>query len=292
MDEKKIALLIDVENTSKNYLDTIIAEIKKYGDVTIKRMYGDFSSGRLSDWQKKGMEYAIVPIHQPIYTSGKNAADIMLVIDAMDILYSGNVDGFCIVSSDSDFTRLVTKLREAGKFVIGMGKTQASRFFVQTCNEYKFLDRIEDDSNDSTEDDAESSITPLKDIKQQINVLLQEAENKNEKAYLGSLKSQLQRSFPDFDERNYGYSKFTKFIEEKTKFHINQDGSSAYISREERKEDADNIAKVNKYILEQLAAGIDLAKIGKGLSQKYKHFSYKDLGYSKLSKYVDSIQEK
>ena len=80
MEEKKIALLIDVENTSKNYLDTIIAEIKKYGDVTIKRMYGDFSSGRLSDWQKKGMEYAIVPIHQPIYTSGKNAADICLLL--------------------------------------------------------------------------------------------------------------------------------------------------------------------------------------------------------------------
>ena len=121
MEEKRLALLIDAENASSKYIDAIISELKKYGVITYQRMYGDFTSSNLSDWHKKALKYAIVPIQQPRYSSGKNASDIMLVIDAMDILYQDKTDGFCIVTSDSDFTRLVNRLREEGMFVIGMG---------------------------------------------------------------------------------------------------------------------------------------------------------------------------
>ena len=145
MEEKRLALLIDAENASSKYIDAIISELKKYGVITYQRMYGDFTSPNLADWHKKALKHAIVPIQQPRYSSGKNASDIMLVIDAMDILYQDKTDGFCIVTSDSDFTRLVNRLREEGMFVIGMGKSDASKTFIAACNEYKFLDKIVDE---------------------------------------------------------------------------------------------------------------------------------------------------
>ena len=141
---EKIALLIDAENTSVKYIDIALKELKQYGDITVQRMYGDFSTDAMSEWSKKGLQYAIVPIHQAryTYTASKNASDIMLVIDAMDILFQDNADIFCIISDDSDFTRLASRLREGGKRVIGMGKSKASKTFITACNEYKFLDKI------------------------------------------------------------------------------------------------------------------------------------------------------
>ncbi len=135
MEERKYALLIDAENTSPKYVDVIISELKKYGIITYQRMYGDFINPDLASWNKKALKYAIVPIQQSRYSTAKNAADIMLVIDAMDILYQDKIDGFCIVTSDSDFTRLVSRLREEGKSVIGMGKSDASKTFIAACDE-------------------------------------------------------------------------------------------------------------------------------------------------------------
>ena len=140
--EKRYALLIDAENADIKYLDNILDEIKNYGNVTYKRMYGDFTSSNMKEWNEKALQYAIVPIQQPHYTKSKNAADIMLVIDAMDILYNKNVDGFCIVSNDSDYTRLVNRLCEAGMEVIGMGSGQASKTLKAACTEFKNLEKI------------------------------------------------------------------------------------------------------------------------------------------------------
>ena len=113
----RIAVLIDAENTSVKYIEVVLKELKQYGDISVQRMYGDFSNPVMSEWSKKGLEYAIVPIHQARYTASKNASDIMLVIDAMDILFQGSADIFCIVSSDSDFTRLASRLRAGGRRV-------------------------------------------------------------------------------------------------------------------------------------------------------------------------------
>ena len=285
----KIALLIDAENTSVKYLDVVLKELKQYGDISFQRMYGDFSNAKMTEWARRGLEYAIVPIHQAIYKTGKNAADIMLVIDAMDILYQNNVDGFCIVTSDSDFTRLANRLREGGKRVIGMGKSDASKTFISACNEYKFLDKITDDDSDSYDDDKkDSAVTPLSDIKMAINYIVQQAESRGEEAYLGSTKSQLQREFADFDERNYGYSLFRKFVEDETKFEVKQKGSSAYIVRKHQEKKHDSI---EKYVIDKAQHKPELGDLGREIHTKFPNFKHKDLGYSKLSKYIESIPQ-
>lgn len=322
-DEKKIALLIDAENTSVKYIDVILSEIIKYGNVTYKRMYGDFRNASLDEWVKKSKDYAIIPIYQQNYTSGKNAADIMLVIDAMDILYRQNVDMFCIVSSDSDFTRLVSRIKENGIHVVGMGLSRASKTLIKACNEYKYLDKIiaeeeneikddkiiveekneikddkiiAEEKNEIRDDKIEESInseieknaiTPIEEIKSAINSLVMEAENKGVKAHLGSTKSQLQREFPDFDERNYGYTLFRKFIEDGTKFKIEQEGSSAYIVRKNN----NNIEKqVCDFIREKAETGVALNMLGNEIHNKFPQFRYKDLGYSRFSKFIESVE--
>lgn len=286
----RVAVLIDAENTSVKYVDDVLKELKKYGDISVQRMYGDFSNKSMSDWAKKGLEYAILPIHQARYTSTKNASDIMLVIDAMDILFQGTADIFCIVTSDSDFTRLASRLREGGKKVIGMGMSNASKAFITACNEYKFLDKISEEENEAAEEISEdSAITPLSDIKKTLNFLIQQAENSGELLNLGTAKSQLQREYADFDERNYGYSLFRKFIEEDTRFVVGKNGSTAYITRKTSDKKQDSISSVEAFILDKAKNRIEIAVLGQELSKKFPNFKYKDLGYSKLSKYVQSI---
>ena len=129
-----IALLIDVDNIGWKYTESILSELSKYGKVTIRRMYGDWSQPRLKGWLSCASRYSLTPIMQPNNTPGKNASDIGLIIDAMDILYSGNVDGYCIVSSDSDFTRLAARLRESGMLVLGMGEEKTPKPFISACN--------------------------------------------------------------------------------------------------------------------------------------------------------------
>lgn len=288
----RIAVLIDAENTSVKYVDVVLKELKKYGDISVQRMYGDFSTKAMNEWAKKGLEYAILPIHQVRYTSTKNASDIMLVIDAMDILFQGTADIFCIVTSDSDFTRLASRLREGGKKVIGMGKSNASKAFITACNEYKFLDKISEEADDVVADNgSDSAITPLSDIKATINYMIQQAENSDERLNLGSAKSQLQREFADFDERNYGYTLFRKFVEEETRFVVKKDGSTAYITRKKSDKKQDEAGSIEAFIIEKASRKIEMSTLGQELSKKFPHFKYKDLGYSKLSKYIQSIPE-
>ena len=298
MEEKRLALLIDAENASSKYIDAIISELKKYGVITYQRMYGDFTSPNLADWHKKALKHAIVPIQQPRYSSGKNASDIMLVIDAMDILYQDKTDGFCIVTSDSDFTRLVNRLREEGMFVIGMGKSDASKTFIAACNEYKFLDKIVDEEDketskakshkDSNHDSKGDSITPIGEIKSAINELIQQSENNGEHANLGSTKSNLQRLFPDFDERNYGYSSMRTFIEEATKFETMQKGTAICILRSS--DHGKDIEKeVEKFVQKAAASTVELGTLGRMIATEYPDFKYKDYGYARLSKYVSSV---
>lgn len=287
----KIAVLIDAENTSVKYIDVALKEMNQYGEVTVQRMYGDFSSQGMQEWAKKGLEYAIIPIHQARYTATKNASDIMLVIDAMDILYQGTTDTFCIISSDSDFTRLASRLREGGKKVIGMGLSNASKTFITACNEYKFLDKIIDEENELYEDsiNEESAITPLNNIKNAINNMLQQAESSGKVFYMGSAKSQLQREFPDFDERNYGYSMFKTFIENELKLKVTINGSVAQIHRIKKDNRAEISKNVEALIIQRAKSGIGLGLLGSEIHRTYPDFSHKNLGYSKLSSYVKSI---
>ncbi len=291
MEERKYALLIDAENTSSKYVDVIISELKKYGIITYQRMYGDFTNPDLVSWNKKALKYAIVPIQQSRYSTAKNAADIMLVIDAMDILYKGSIDGFCIVTSDSDFTRLVSRLREEGKSVIGMGKSDASKTFIAVCDEYKFLDKIVDDESKGDKTVVErDSITPIGEIKSAINNLLQECENNGEPANLGMVKSNLQRLYPDFDERNYGYNAMMKFITEATKFKIVKQGTTILVVRGGQEVPVNVEANVQQYIIRKAEQNIKLEILGQQLHEHFPDFKYKDYGYARLSRYVSSIE--
>ena len=135
--ELKIAVLIDADNVSDKYVKVIFDEVLNHGTATYKRIYGDWTKPQFAQWKNVLLNYSISPIQQYAYTQGKNATDAALIIDAMDILYSGNVDGFCIVSSDSDFTRLASRLREAGKFVLGMGEKKTTQSFISACEKVK-----------------------------------------------------------------------------------------------------------------------------------------------------------
>lgn len=138
--DRKIAVLIDADNVSQKYIQYILDEIVNHGTPTYKRIYGDWTKPQLASWKELLLEYSITPIQQYSYTTGKNATDSALIIDAMDILYSKNVDGFCIVSSDSDFTKLASRLREAGMYVLGMGEKKTPRAFIAACEKFKYLE--------------------------------------------------------------------------------------------------------------------------------------------------------
>ena len=280
---KKIALVIDAENTSVKYLDDILRELRDYGIVTYKRMYGDFTDEYLKGWNAKAVEHAIVPIQQPRYSKLKNAADIMMVIDVMDILYSANVDGFCIVSSDSDFTRLVNRLREGGMSVIGMGRSDASKALKAACTTYIILETL----GESEAIADEGAIVALAEIKTIIMEIVQQCEERRERAGLGGIKSQIQRIHSDFDERNYGYNSMTTFVKDMKEFEIVTKNSAVYVER--RQNDASR-TEVEAFILATVEKSeIDLGKLGQRVHAKFADFNHKDFGYSQFVRFVANI---
>lgn len=226
---KKFAVVIDGDNNSIKYIDTVMDEIKKEGVITYNRIYGDWTSPKLDAWKKVMLEYAITPMQQYSYTTGKNATDSAMIIDAMDILYTGNVDGFCIVSSDSDFTRLAIRLKEAGMMVIGMGRHQTPAPFVKACDKFKYVDWLrESETSDKkkTAKNVADSIAKESVSKSQTNYLEEQKEkirhaiddmieeNSNDDGWIlaSTVGDLLQRQFPDFDSRIFGYKKTINFI--------------------------------------------------------------------------------
>ncbi len=226
-EEKRFALLIDVDNVSHKYISVMLNEAKSYGTVSVRRAYGDWTDNTKKSWKKLLLDHSIIPIQQYSYTAGKNASDSSMIIDAMDILYTDNVDGFIIVSSDSDFTRLAMRLREAGKMVIGMGESKTPSPFVRSCEEFKVLDVLfknTDDEEETTagaeaasaeEDASAETVTKLSKIKKTIFQILEKNSDEEGRMLLSELGRLLTRKYPDFDERNYGrYRKFSEFIRE------------------------------------------------------------------------------
>ncbi|MCD8332994.1 MAG: NYN domain-containing protein [Clostridiales bacterium] len=226
-EENKFALLVDVDNISPKYVSVMLNEAKSYGSVSVRRAYGDWTDRQKKTWKECLLENSIIPIQQYSYTTGKNASDSSMIIDAMDILYTDNVDGFIIVSSDSDFTRLAMRLREAGKIVIGMGESKTPKAFVRSCEEFKVLDvlfrnTVEEEQSASAEAAAaeeedisveSSPITKLSKIKRTIFDIIDKNSDEDDTMLLSELGRLLTRKYPDFDERNYGkYRKFSEFI--------------------------------------------------------------------------------
>ena len=299
MEDLNIALLIDSDNVSPRYISGILSELSKYGKITIRRMYGDWSQDRLHSWMKCSSRYSLTPVMQPNNTPGKNASDIGLIIDAMDILYTGDVQGFCLVSSDGDFNKLATRLREAGKFVIGMGEKKTPESFRASCERFIFLDVIESvdsrvqgagtdsyaagssqgyadvsfgtsdpvsgksvqtsssrrkraavsdppaaykvssapakvqeepESDQDYDSDSEASFTDKATIEAAIISIITDNNAEGKETGLGEIGSRLVKIFPDFDVRNYHYSKLSEYLKDFPSLKVENRDSAVWVS--------------------------------------------------------------
>lgn len=221
------AVLIDGDNIPSAYVKEMMEEIAKYGNPTIKRIYGDWTRPHLSKWKNVLLENAITPIQQYGYTTGKNATDSAMIIDAMDILYTGKVNGFCLVSSDSDFTKLATRLREAGMQVIGIGEKKTPNPFIVACDRFIYIEILKNQSKETEpeneKESAKSSFDKItsKEIKL-IATTIDDLSDEDGWAFLGDVGSLLQKKQPNFDSRNYGFQKLTPLIKSTGKFEIEQ----------------------------------------------------------------------
>lgn len=220
-----MAVLIDGDNIPSANVKEMMEEIAKYGNPTIKRIYGDWTRPGLTKWKNLLLENAITPIQQYGYTTGKNATDSAMIIDAMDILYTAKVDGFCLVSSDSDFTRLATRLREAGMQVIGIGEKKTPNPFIVACDKFIYIEILKNQGLNKIEEKRSSESTIDKITEKEINLIRSTINDLSEDdgwAFLGDVGSLIQKKQPNFDSRNYGYEKLTPLIKSTNQFEIEQ----------------------------------------------------------------------
>lgn len=254
IDDKKFAVLIDADNVSAKYIKFILDEISNYGVATYKRIYGDWTKPQVASWKDVLLENSVTPVQQYGYTVGKNATDSAMIIDAMDILYSGNVDGYCIVSSDSDFTKLSARLRESGMMVVGMGEKKTPKPFIAACNQFKYLDVLAESEKKALEEgsDQEQKAKPVEGkpdtkaatngikvsesvepgkymtdinlIKSAIIRMMNEVDAEDQSMNMGEIGNRLVKRYPDFDVRNYGDTKLSKFLKKFDFLEIHQKG--------------------------------------------------------------------
>ena len=232
--DKKIAVLIDADNVSEKYIKYIFNEVSNHGTPTYKRIYGDWTNSKLASWKSVLLNYSITPIQQYSYTTGKNATDAALIIDAMDILYSNNVNGFCIISSDSDFTKLAARLREAGMYVLGMGEKKTPTPFITACEKFKYLEVLAVNTEEApiTEqqtaasedigkpDNSKIGMASTEELAQAIKTIITDNSDEDGWAFLGEVGNTLNKRYPDFDTRNFGFLKLTPLVSSLKKFDI------------------------------------------------------------------------
>ena len=219
--ENKLAVLIDGDNIPSKYIKEMMEEIAKYGTPTIKRIYGDWTSPHVTRWKAVLLENAITPIQQYAYTTGKNATDSAMIIDAMDILYAQEVDGFCLVSSDSDFTKLATRLREAGKHVYGIGEKKTPDPFIVACDKFIYLEILHKDEENEDELNEKKNldkITPK--VLRLLRNSVADAADEDGWAFLGDVGSLILKKQANFDSRNFGFEKLTPLFNSLKGFEI------------------------------------------------------------------------
>jgi uncharacterized LabA/DUF88 family protein len=220
----RFAVLIDADNTSPRIAAGLFAEVAKFGEASVRRIYGDFSGTRLKSWADILQKYAIDPYQQFAYTTGKNASDIALVIDAMDLLHSGRFDGFCLVSSDSDFTRLASRLREQGADVYGFGEQKTPESFRQACRRFIYTENLLPDTPVSTPEEASrrKALQPPSAAVPILNQVIAEIETEDGWVGLGVVGQRLANIASDFDPRTYGYRKLSDLVRKTGAFDIEQ----------------------------------------------------------------------
>ncbi len=211
-----LAVLIDADNTSHKHARAIFDEIASFGEASVRRIYGDFSSTHMRGWSNVQAEFGIVPHHQPANTVGKNASDIALVIDAMDLMHSGRFDGFVLVSSDSDFTRLASRLREQGLEVYGIGQQKTPEAFRKACKRFIFIENIvgDDDKEQPAQDKGKGvEKRPMQEARDLVYRAMEGIEQEDDWYSLGQIGQYLTTANPDFDTRTYGKRKLSDLVQ-------------------------------------------------------------------------------
>lgn len=240
----KLAILIDADNAQPAIIEGLITEIAKYGTANVKRIYGDWTGTHLKGWKEVLIQHAIQPMQQFSYTTGKNSTDSALIIDAMDLLYTRQFDGFCIVSSDSDFTRLATRIREAGLVVYGIGEEKTPKAFVSACDKFIFSEvlRAKEGVQQSIK---QKNTSELKQDTKLVNLLRTAVEASSDEsgwAHLSPVGSNVAKQLPEFDPRNYGYKKLGELVKATQLFDLEErttkDGQSKAIFVKDKKKKA------------------------------------------------------
>lgn len=302
--DDRFALLIDADNVSAKYIKPILDELSKYGNVTYKRIYGDWTSSYNSSWKDELLQNSITPIQQFSYTQGKNATDSAMIIDAMDMLYTSELEGFCLVSSDSDFTKLASRLRESGRMVIGMGEDKTPIPFRKACDIFTVLELLLEDSALGKEEKpanvvhsgkehkhGSTGVVPKCQIEEAVVKIITENQNNDKETGLGEVGSRLVKLYPDFDVRRYGYSLLSKFLESFPKLKLKQDGTQVSVTLYE---DKSRKEMLQEYILGQVkcagSQGISLGTLGNRIRSKFGDFKVRDYGYSQFKQYIQSFE--
>lgn len=320
--DNRFALLIDADNVSARYIKPILDELSKYGTVTVKRIYGDWTLSLHSKWKDALLENSITPIQQFGYTQGKNATDSAMIIDAMDLLYGENLDGFCIVSSDSDFTRLASRLRESGLTVIGMGEKKTPTPFRRACDVFTNLELLAGSGA------KQGGAMHKQDVEQAVVDIITENLNNGKATGLGEVGSRMLKRYPDFDVRNYGTNLLSKLLDEFTRVKITKDHSNVTVELVEGNGKAPEVAEqadeveepakkeaaeerkrtrrrrsrkivaeqeetpqsyIYKLVREAGPEGIGMSALGNRVRDRFKDFKVRDLGFAQMRQYVASI---
>ena len=294
--EKRFAVLIDADNVSPKYIRYILEEVSDVGTATYKRIYGDWTDAGKRGWKDTILEWSVNPIQQYSYTTGKNSTDSAMIIDAMDILYSGSVDGFCLVSSDSDFTKLAQRLREAGMFVLGMGESKTPKPFRTACDTFKILDVISqaeaDSHNTSTAPEIKADITSIHDIKKAIFKMMTENTNQGRSTAMADMGNFLAKRFSEFDVRNYGYSKLSTFLESLDEFEIVKEGTTYYVVDRRSEVPLQEVEREIELILEENGGEVaNLSVINDEVKKAFPGFHAKQYGFSRFSSFIRNFPQ-
>lgn len=322
-EKKRFAVLIDSENISSKYAKIIFDEMNEYGMATYRRIYGNWAKS--NGWSEKLLlENSIMPIQQFSYTSGKNSTDMAMVIDAMDIFYSGKVEGFCLVTSDSDFTRLAMRLREGNMFVMGMGDSKAPDSLTKSCNKFVYLDilakhsdeadtktvlksgkTVQKETNRTTgsnlslapekekkepELKTKSGVTKLKSLEKAISDMIGKSDTG--KVVLSEVGNRLTGLFPDYDVRNYGYSKLSTLISEKfINLKLKQDGKGYVVTKNDFPGKEELESEIVELLKSKGGSLNNISMVQEHLKKMHPGFDVKDYGYSKISNFMKSMKE-
>ncbi|BBF41673.1 hypothetical protein lbkm_0353 [Lachnospiraceae bacterium KM106-2] len=297
-EDKRFAVLIDSENVASKYIKYILDEVSTYGVATYKRIYGDWTRGN-SSWKQVLLKNSITPMQQYNYTTGKNATDSAMIIDAMDILYSGNVDGFCIVSSDSDFTRLAVRLRESGMQVVGMGETKTPESFRAACNIFKFLDKVTltevKEVIPKVDKQHKREVTKIDEIESYILKVVNDRLSIGKEISIAELGNLLQKRYSDFDVHNYNFNKLSDFLKSFSKFriiHKNNVYCITLAAMAKMGQPSDQIVSaIHRMISEQKEKEIDLSILKQRLIREDKRYGH-EMGQVKMfTKFLKKVPD-